>query len=619
MGELVELDVTTVEESVTVNVTEEGQVDIAVFAEKGDTGPAGPAGPNSVTSATTSNATCVLTLESLSVGPNSTVTGSAAAAIGECSATASYAFAVGYQNTASGGASFASGTGSTASGFASFTLGSSCLASGTSSIAIGVRAKAIHDGASVESDSQDADVESTTTDEKTFRFQNGYRFLGGAVTIDGTLNASHIHGNIAGSVYAHVRAGENLAKGDPVYISGSHGTGASLIAIVSKADASNAAKMPAVGVMDAAVSNNANGHMVITGTISDIDTNAYAINSVLYVASGGGFTTTPPAANSQPVAIVERSNTNNGAVIVKVNGLASSGGNGASDANKLVRYPSAGSTGSGAIVQATSPTLTSPTLTGTPNFTATNYTFAADARIAFLNSLSSEFVYKNGTIPFAEIFEDFPVTTGTHGFISAGGTVAYYAPSSTNAARYWGAVSLTTGATTDNTAIITLAPSGGANGQTTSRFGLSHQICFCVNNATSSEFRARLQGSGITFDCAVLFATGVVQLESANIGGAGINTVSVATGLTLAAGDFISGTRYRLFVRCVSATQTEVYLASAPWNSETWTTLVDTIVTHSTPSITNVSTQPVYFVTTKTNAARVAYVDWVAIRYAIQR
>lgn len=229
MGELVELDVTTVEESVTVNVTEEGQVDIAVFAE---TGPAGPAGPNSVTSATTSDGTANLSLSNVTT------------------ATA---------------------------------------------------------------------------------------------TVTGTLNASHIHGNIAGSVYAHVRAGENLAKGDPVYISGSHGSGASLIAVVSKADASNAAKMPAVGVMDAAVSNNANGHMVITGTISDIDTNAYAVSSVLYVASGGGFTTTPPAANSQPVAIVERSNTNNGAVIVKVNGLASYGGNGASDANKLVRFGSDGS------------------------------------------------------------------------------------------------------------------------------------------------------------------------------------------------------------------------------------------------------------------------------------
>ena len=333
-------------------------------------------------------------------------------------------------------------------------------------------------------------------------------------TVQGTLTAAHIHGNIAGSVYAHVRAGENLAKGDPVYISGSHGTGANLIAIVSKADASNAAKMPAVGVMDAAVSNNANGHMVITGTISDIDTNAYAVNSVLYVASGGGWTSTPPAANSQPVAIVERSNTNNGAVIVKVNGLASSGGNGASDANKLVRYPSAGSTGSGAIVQATSPTLTSPTLTGTPNFTATNYTFASDARIGFLNSLSNRFVYKNGLVPYAEIFDDFPQVSngiGSQRWVSNAGTIAYYSPaSSSSSSRFFGAISMLTAASANSAAQIYLQPTGGATGPTTSPIGMSMQACFCVSSATASEFRLSI-GMGITVVAALLFGTGVLH------------------------------------------------------------------------------------------------------------
>ena len=158
----------------------------------------------------------------------------------------------------------------------------------------------------------------------------------------GTLTANHIHGNIAGSVYAHVRAGEALAKGDPVYISGSHGSGTTLIAIVSKADAANPAKMPAVGVMDAAVAANANGHMVITGTITEFNTNAYSLNAELYVANGGGLTATPPEASSQPVGRVERVNTNNGAFIVKVNGWASSGGNGTADANKLVRFGSSG-------------------------------------------------------------------------------------------------------------------------------------------------------------------------------------------------------------------------------------------------------------------------------------
>lgn len=357
----------------------------------GPQGPQGPAGPNSVTSATTSDATCELSLESLQVGQNSVVTGSAAAAIGECTASSSYDFAAGYQNTASGGASIALGSGSTASGATSFANGGSCVASADFGHASGFRAKAIHIGASVESDSQNADVESTTTDEKTFRFANGYRFLGGSATFEGTLFANHIHGNIAGNVYTHVRAGEALTKGDPVYISGSHGTAPNIVPIVMRADASNAAKMPAIGIVDADIANNANGHAVITGVISDINTNAYAVNTVLYVASGGGFTSTPPAANSQPVAIVERSNTNNGAVIVKVNGLASSGGNGASDANKLVRFSSTGTipvasigglgtgvatalavnTGSAGAFVVNGGTATNMTFAGTATFTST--------------------------------------------------------------------------------------------------------------------------------------------------------------------------------------------------------------------------------------------------------
>jgi hypothetical protein len=157
-------------------------------------------------------------------------------------------------------------------------------------------------------------------------------------TVSGTLTANHIHGNLAGAVYAHVRAGEVLAKGDPVYISGSHGTGANLIAIVSKADAGDPLKMPAVGVMDAALAHNASGHMVIVGQVYDFNTAAYPINGELYVAEGGGLTATPPLYRAQPVARVERSNTNNGAIIIKVNGLSAYSNTG----NTLVRRSASG-------------------------------------------------------------------------------------------------------------------------------------------------------------------------------------------------------------------------------------------------------------------------------------
>jgi hypothetical protein len=203
-------------------------------------------------------------------------------------------------------------------------------------------------------------------------------------TVTGTLTADHIHGNLAGNVYGHIRAGETLAKGDPVYVSGSHGSGSTLIPIVSKADASNAAKMPAVGIMDAAVANNANGHMVIVGTITELNTAGYTVNAELYVAAGGGFTATPPTARAQPVARVERVNANNGAVIVKVNGLSASD----ATANTLVRRTANGDASFGAL-NTSSLTVTGGTTFGEESlvqFDAIEYYYgtgaAAEHRIA---------------------------------------------------------------------------------------------------------------------------------------------------------------------------------------------------------------------------------------------
>jgi hypothetical protein len=184
-------------------------------------------------------------------------------------------------------------------------------------------------------------------------------------TVTDTLTAPHIHGNLAGSVYAHIRAGEALEKGDPVYVSGSFGSGSSLIAEVSKADASNAAKMPAIGIMDEDVANNATGHMVITGTITELDTAGLTVNAELYVAAGGGMTATPPTARAQPVARVERANANNGAVIVKVNGLSASDATG----NTLVRRTSGGGASLSTVtLSGTGGSPFTSTLTGGINF-----------------------------------------------------------------------------------------------------------------------------------------------------------------------------------------------------------------------------------------------------------
>jgi hypothetical protein len=226
-------------------------------------------------------------------------------------------------------------------------------------------------------------------------------------TVSGTLTADHIHGNLAGSVYAHIRAGEALAKGDPVYVSGSHGSGSTLIAIVSKADASNAAKMPAVGIMDAAVANNANGHMVIVGTITQLNTAGYTVNAELYVAAGGGMTATPPTARAQPVARVERANENNGAVIVKVNGLSASDATG----NTLVRRTATGGAAFGA--------LTTGPLSATA-ISSDTHSIASSAGTTITGPLT---LSGTGSNALSANYSNGITLTGTTGVTIAGGTL----------------------------------------------------------------------------------------------------------------------------------------------------------------------------------------------------
>jgi hypothetical protein len=97
--------------------------------------------------------------------------------------------AEGISTTASGAYSHAEGENTTASGDSSHAGGAESLASKIVSYARGRKAQAIHDGASVETDDQDAVLASTAANQRTWRFLNGYRFFGGALYID-ALTAS---------------------------------------------------------------------------------------------------------------------------------------------------------------------------------------------------------------------------------------------------------------------------------------------------------------------------------------------------------------------------------------------------------------------------------------------
>jgi hypothetical protein len=95
--------------------------------------------------------------------------------------------------------------------------------------------------------------------------------------------------------------GSPLAKGDPVYISGSVGASGRLE--VQLADASNTLKMPAVGLLKQDLAINEEGFAVVTGKLRNLITDPIdgvtpTENDVIYVkpsgTSGAALTTTKP-------------------------------------------------------------------------------------------------------------------------------------------------------------------------------------------------------------------------------------------------------------------------------------------------------------------------------------
>lgn len=130
--------------------------------------------------------------------------------------------------------------------------------------------------------------------------------------VGGILTANHIHGNIAGSVYLHVKntSGVTIPEGSPVYATGS--VGASGETEIAASDASTAATMPALGITQSELVPNAEGHATILGVIGSLDTSTYGLNDSLYVAPGGGLTDTRPTALTDLVQKIGR--------VVRVNG-----------------------------------------------------------------------------------------------------------------------------------------------------------------------------------------------------------------------------------------------------------------------------------------------------------
>lgn len=94
-------------------------------------------------------------------------------------------------------------------------------------------------------------------------------------------------------------SGGTLSIGTPVYATGS--VGASGATEIAAADASSSATMPAIGVLEETLAHNAEGLAVPLGMVRGLNTAAYAINGVAYVAAGGGLTPTRPTGDAELV------------------------------------------------------------------------------------------------------------------------------------------------------------------------------------------------------------------------------------------------------------------------------------------------------------------------------
>ena len=138
---------------------------------------------------------------------------------------------------------------------------------------------------------------------------------------DNVVTAAEFVGDLRGAVRFQAKAGESLAKGDVVYISGVSGQKP----VVSKAQANSAATMPSFGLANAAVSANANIEVISFGTFAHGNTTGGAeeweFGDILYVsaATAGALTNVKPAGAAnliQNVGKVERVHASSGSIMV---------------------------------------------------------------------------------------------------------------------------------------------------------------------------------------------------------------------------------------------------------------------------------------------------------------
>lgn len=148
--------------------------------------------------------------------------------------------------------------------------------------------------------------------------------LGAFNLIATEATADEFIGDLRGAVIFKAQAGEALSVGEVVYISGISGN----TTVVSKADADDAAKMPAFGVAASAASLNNPVDIYTFGTLGNLDTDTpgWSIGDELFVSTtAGALQNTPPTGESsliQKIAKVTRVSLSAGSIKITGAGRA---------------------------------------------------------------------------------------------------------------------------------------------------------------------------------------------------------------------------------------------------------------------------------------------------------
>ena len=126
-----------------------------------------------------------------------------------------------------------------------------------------------------------------------------------------TETTTHIHEQVKNV------EGSTIPAGTPVYAIDEVGNSGKVR--IGKADASNAAKMPAIGILDTQLVNNAEGTATLIGIFNTNLSGFTGLDEgdIVYVASGGGLTATKPTGSGNLIQ--------NMGIILKTNGTAIQG------------------------------------------------------------------------------------------------------------------------------------------------------------------------------------------------------------------------------------------------------------------------------------------------------